>query len=298
MSALPPLPRPTWLPESAWPWPTGQLSTPDGPLAVTDTGTGPTLLLTNVGMWSFVWRDLIRELARDFRCVTLDAPGNGRSYRPAPPGPTLRQAADAIGTVIDRLDLHDLTLVAHDLAGPAAIAAAGSRAERIAGIAAVNTFAWRPTGKGFRGMLGLMGSAPMRGSDAATGWLPRATSGRFGAGRHWSRTDRAVFRAGIDRAATRNLHRYLADARHAEGVYADAEAALRGPLANRPLVTIFGQYNDPLRFQPRWRTLYPTARQHVVPKGGHFPMCDAPAAVAGWLRAWHQQIRVRTTPAP
>jgi hypothetical protein len=44
--------------------------------------------------------------------------------------------------------------------------------ERVSGIAAVNTFAWRPTGAFFRGMLTLMGSAAMREFDAATEFLP------------------------------------------------------------------------------------------------------------------------------
>jgi hypothetical protein len=63
----------------------------------------------------------------------------------------------------------------------------------------VNAFAWRPSGPAFRGMLAVMSSAVVRESDADTGWLPAATSGRFGVGRHWSRADRAAFRAGIDR---------------------------------------------------------------------------------------------------
>ncbi|MGP3955961.1 alpha/beta fold hydrolase [Nonomuraea sp. 3N208] len=82
MSPLEPLDRPAWLAESVWPWPTGALTTPAGRLAVTDAGNGPVLLLIHTGMWSFVWRDLLRRLIPHFRCVTLDAPGNGRSYRP------------------------------------------------------------------------------------------------------------------------------------------------------------------------------------------------------------------------
>jgi pimeloyl-ACP methyl ester carboxylesterase len=136
-------------------------------------------------------------------------------------------------------------------------------------------------------MLALMGSAPIRESDAYTAWLPAATSSRFGVGRHWTRTDRTAFRAGINREARRTIHRYFADARRADPLYAICEAALRGPLADRPLLTVFGQHNDPLRFQPQWRALFPHARQEVVPSGNHFPMCDAPDAVADWIHAWH-----------
>src|SRR5262245_51860366 len=93
------------------------------------------------------------------------------------------------------------------------------RAGRFAALASVNCFAWRPTGAAFRGMLMLMGSAPARASDAMLGWLPRLTSTAFGVGRHWSRTDLAVFRAAIDASARRAWHSYFRDARNAGDLY-------------------------------------------------------------------------------
>jgi haloalkane dehalogenase len=44
---------------------------------------------------------------------------------------TLTDAAIAVGAVIDTLDLHDVTLVAYDLGGPAGIGAAAERTDRI-----------------------------------------------------------------------------------------------------------------------------------------------------------------------
>ena len=167
--------------------------------------------------------------------------------------------------------------------------AAGRRADRFAALVSVNCFAWRPTGAAFRGMLTLMGSAPARGLDGAIGWLPRLTATSFGVGRHWSRTDLAVFRAGIEPSARRAWHGYFRDARDADDLYADLNAGLRGPLADRPLLTIFGQFNDPLRLQRRWKTLYPNARQVKVPRGNHFPMCDDPQLVASAVKAFAQK---------
>jgi pimeloyl-ACP methyl ester carboxylesterase len=270
------------LPRELWPWPGSTVQTPRGPVAITDTGDGPTLLLVHVGLGSFLWRDLIRELAPSLRCVTLDAPGTGRS-----PGTdvNLTGAADAVAAVIDELDLRDITLVVHDLGGPAGIAAAVRTPERIAAIAAMNAFAWRPAGKAFRGMLAVMGSGIARETDALADWLPRLTATRFGVGRHWSRAERSAFRATFGKDGRRALHRYLADARRNDDLYQITQAGLEGPLRDRPLLTVFGQRNDPLNFQPRWKALFPAARQHVIPRGYHFPMCDAPKTVATYLRA-------------
>jgi haloalkane dehalogenase len=284
MKTLAKLDRPSWLSSSAWPWPTYELRQDRGRIAVTDAGHGPTLLFVHVGSWSFVWRDVLLRLQNDFRCVTVDAPGCGLSDRLATP--TLAQAGNAVTAVIDALELRDVTLVAHDLGGPAGFLAAARRADQIAALAAVNCFAWKPTGPVFRGMLGVMGSAPVRELDAATDVLSRVTSTSFGVGRHWSRGDRAVFRAGIDVSARRAWHAYFRDARGADALYAEVDDALRGTLANRPLLTIFGQLNDPLRFQPRWKALFPTAQQLKVRRGNHFPMCDDPDLVAGALKSF------------
>ncbi|HSS23601.1 MAG TPA: alpha/beta fold hydrolase, partial [Mycobacterium sp.] len=278
------LDRPSWLPSSAWPWPTYALTQDQGRIAITDAGHGPTLLFVHVGSWSFVWRDVLLRLQNDFRCVTVDAPGCGLSDRLATP--TLAQAGNAVTAVIDALQLRDVTLVAHDLGGPAGFLAAARRADRIAALAAVNCFAWKPTGPAFRGMLAAMGSAPVRELDAATDVLSRVTSTSFGVGRRLSRSDRAVFRAGIDVSARRAWHTYFRDARGADALYAEVDDALRGTLANRPLLTIFGQLNDPLRFQPRWKALFPAAHQLKVRRGNHFPMCDDPDLVAGALTSF------------
>jgi haloalkane dehalogenase len=284
MKTLATLDRPGWLPPSAWPWDTYALSQPRGRIAVTDIGHGPTLLFVHVGSWSFVWRDVLLRLQNDFRCVTVDAPGSGLSDPVRTP--TLAHAGDAVAAVIDALQLRDVTVVAHDLGGPAGFLAAARRADRIAALAAVNCFAWRPTGPAFRGMLALMGSAPVREVDVTANVLARITSTSFGVGRHWSRTDRAVFRAGIDAPARRAWHAYFRDARGARALYAEVDAALRGTLSDRPLLTIFGQFNDPLRFQPRWKALFPNARQLKVRRGNHFPMCDDPDLVASALKSF------------
>ena len=128
MSHLQLLPRPTWLPPEVWPHDAHALATPVGRIAVTDVGEGPVLLLVHTGMWSYVWRDLIDRLAPAYRCVTLDAPGTGRSERIDGTRISLAASAIAVGAVIEALDLRDVTLVAHDLGGPAGLAAAATHA--------------------------------------------------------------------------------------------------------------------------------------------------------------------------
>lgn len=291
------LDRPAWLPDGIWPFQTFGIPAKDSVLAVTEAGEGPTLLLVHVGAWSIIWRDLVTELAPHFRCVFFDAPGNGQTRSVAKSDVSLEGAADAVAAVIESLDLRRFTLVAHDLGGPAAIAALARMPERVRGIVAMNTFAWRPSGMALRGMLALMGSRVMRELDALTELIPRISQTSFGVGRHMDGPSRRAFRSGMGRPSRRAFHDYLRDARRSDRLYRTVTQALTGSLAHLPLLTIFGQYNDPFGFQKRWKQLYPEARQAVILKGNHFPMCDAPDFVAEAIREWHEEQVARPSGA-
>jgi len=274
-----PIARPKWLPEETYPFEIRALGAGHERIAYTDVGQGPTMLFVHTGMWSFVWRDLIDILRTDFRCITLDAPASGLSGGTSRRHATLREAGARLTRLVGALGLDDLTLVAHDLGGPASLlAAADWPPQTVRRLVAVNAFGWQPSGPLFRGMLGLMGSAPMREIDALTGFLPRITSGAFGVGRHLDRNARRTFRDGVDHRGRRSFHRYMRDARRRD-IYRDIDAATAA-LTTLPLLTIFGEHNDPMHFQRRWVELFPNTTSVVVPKGNHFPMCDAPALVA------------------
>lgn len=287
-ASLKPLRRPQWLPERVWPFQTSTLKVDGSNIAITDVGQGPVLLFVHTGFWSFIWRDVISRLASDFRCICFDAPGTGQSDRLPVRRISLERASRALNAVIQALNLTDITLVVHDLGGPSGIAGAARVQERIRGLCAVNAFAWKPSGIPFRGMLALMGSNVMREFDVLSGILPRITSSAFGVGRHLDAASRKAFYAGIGRQGVRAFHGYLRDARKAGALYEQLDRALAGPFRTLPLLTIFGERNDPLGFQPRWKQLFSDARQVMVSKGNHFPMCDDPNLVAESIREWHR----------
>ena len=105
---------PGCLPESVWPYPLYSLRVSDRRLVFTDTGGhGPVLLFVHVGLWCLMWRDVIGRLSDRYRCITLDVPGSGLSDRTSRQNQTLDSAAQAIGALIDRLDLHGITPVSY-----------------------------------------------------------------------------------------------------------------------------------------------------------------------------------------
>lgn len=281
--------RPLWLPESVWPFQTSYLVVDGSRIAVTDVGQGPVLLFVHTGFWSFIWRDVILRLSSDFRCVCFDAPGTGQSDRVPASDISLERASRALTAIIQALNLTDITLVVHDLGGPSGIAGAARVPERIRALCAINAFAWKPSGVRFKLLLGLLGSTVIREFSAWTGIPARVTSGDFGVGRHLHTSSREAFYAGIGRQGIRAFHSYLRDARKANALYQQVDHALAGPFRRLPLVTIFGERNDPLAFQPHWKQMFSDARQIVVANGNHFPMCDDPGLVASAIRELYSQ---------
>jgi haloalkane dehalogenase len=285
-AALKSYPRPHWLPADVWPFETTMMDVDRASIAVTEAGRGPVLLFYT-GIGQFIWRDVIRRLAPDFRCVTLDPPGIGLSAPVSRSEATLWNSAKAVSATIDAFDLGDFTLVAHDSGGPPSFAAAARHPRAVRGIVCVNTFGWRPSGAAFRGMLAVVGSGLTRQISITTGVLSRVTASPFGVGRHLDSASHDAFRAGLQRSMN-SFHDYLNDALNSD-LYEELSRAFSGPLAHLPLLTIFGERNDPLHFQPRWKALYPGARQLLIPKGNHFPMCDDPDFVADQILRWHRE---------
>jgi pimeloyl-ACP methyl ester carboxylesterase len=287
-----PLVLPQWLPRDVWPFETTQLNVDGSSVALSEAVSGPVLLFYT-GIGSFVWRDVMLRLSDDFRCVVLDPPGIGLSGPVARSATTLANSARAVAAVIEALDLTKVTLVVHDTGGPPALAAAARTPDRFSGIVGVNTFGWKPEGRpAFRGMLAVMGSPVMRTFDVATGLLARITATAFGVGRHLDEDSRRAYRAGIAQGLG-SFHDYMRDARVSDPIYDKIARSVAGPFRRLPLLTIFGEHNDPLGFQPQWKRRFPNARQIVIPKGNHFPMCDAPDAVAEEIRAWHRECVTR-----
>jgi pimeloyl-ACP methyl ester carboxylesterase len=91
-----------------------------GPIEYQDTGgTGLTLvLLHGLLMDGSLWDDVVAELAADFRCLvpTLPLGAHRRAVR-ADADLSLPGLARLVAEFLDRLDLHDVTLVGNDTGG-------------------------------------------------------------------------------------------------------------------------------------------------------------------------------------
>lgn len=288
--------RPQWLPESDYPFHLRTIDLSTGPVTYIDEGDGAPLLFVHAGMWSFIFRDVITSLRSDHRCITFDFPGYGLTETDREVG--VRDMATLTAELIEALDLHDLTIVAHDLGGPVALAAAAETRDRIAGLVLANTFAWTPDRPALTTMLRIMASGPVTAVDAATNIIPAMTATRFGVGRHLDRSGRRAFLGPFrSRAVRRRFHAAMGSILAEPDFTASVADAVAGPLNDLPALTIFGENNDPFGFQKRHAATFPDHEGIIVPRGNHFPMMDAPELFSDTVRDWHARKVMADQPA-
>lgn len=109
-----------------------------------DEGTGPTLLFVHGNpTWSFAWRNLIRGLRTEHRCIAVDHVGCGLSDKPSNYEYRLAQHIANLRRLVEELDLRDITLVAHDWGGAIGAGVAGECPERFQRLVWMNTAAFR-----------------------------------------------------------------------------------------------------------------------------------------------------------
>jgi haloalkane dehalogenase len=127
-----------------------------------DEGEGfPVLMLHGNPTWSFLYRDVIKDLRRDFRCIAPDYPGFGYSDTPAGYHFTPQEHSEWIAALIEELQLVRYVLLVQDWGGPIGLAAALQQPERLAGIVLLNTWAWKPDMSGWL-FSHIMGSGPAK----------------------------------------------------------------------------------------------------------------------------------------
>ncbi|MBL8849023.1 MAG: alpha/beta fold hydrolase [Planctomycetaceae bacterium] len=110
----------------------------------------PVLFVHGNPTWSFVWRNLIRALSPTYRCIAVDHIGCGMSDKPQQYDYTLDRHITNLCTLVETLDLRNVTLVAHDWGGCIGMGAAGRLPDRFARFVLMNTAAFRSTRMPFR----------------------------------------------------------------------------------------------------------------------------------------------------
>lgn len=138
-----------------------------------DEGEGSPLLFVHGNpTWSFAWRNLVTDLSRNHRCIAVDHIGCGFSDKPQDYAYQLVNHVRNLETLIERLDLREITLVAHDWGGAIGMGAATRHPDRFSRLVLMNTAAFRSQAIPWRiaaCRIPLFGTLAVRGFNAFAG---------------------------------------------------------------------------------------------------------------------------------
>lgn len=105
-----------------------------------DEGSGePIILIHGEPTWSYLYRNFIPQLSRNFRVIAPDHMGFGKSETPPDADYTLDRHARNLGALIEDLGLSDITLVMQDWGGPIGTVLASRYPDRMKRFVAMNT---------------------------------------------------------------------------------------------------------------------------------------------------------------
>jgi haloalkane dehalogenase len=108
-----------------------------------DEGAGEPLLFVHGNpTWSFAWRNLIKDLSRDHRCVAVDHIGCGLSAKPQNYPYRLAAHIENLSRLVEQLDLRNATLVAHDWGGAIGMGVVERHRDRFSRLVLMNTAAF------------------------------------------------------------------------------------------------------------------------------------------------------------
>ncbi|MTI29435.1 alpha/beta fold hydrolase, partial [Xanthovirga aplysinae] len=134
---------PEWLDTISYPFENKYIALKAGRMHYVDEGKGDVILfLHGTPTWSFLYRDFIKSLSQDYRCIAIDHIGFGLSEKPKDFVGTPQEHCQNLSEFIQKLDLKNITLVAHDFGGPIGLGAAIKNPDKIKKFILFNTWLW------------------------------------------------------------------------------------------------------------------------------------------------------------
>jgi pimeloyl-ACP methyl ester carboxylesterase len=108
-----------------------------------DEGKGEVILMVHgTPAWSFLYRHLIKDLSKNYRCIAIDHLGFGLSDKPGKYSYKPEELAKNLRHFIEKMNLKNITLMVHDFGGPIGLAYAIEYPENVKKIVLFNTWMW------------------------------------------------------------------------------------------------------------------------------------------------------------
>lgn len=264
-----------WIDRTEYPFESRYLPVEGGRMHYVDEGQGqPILMVHGTPSWSFLYRNLVKDLSRNYRCIAPDHIGFGLSDKPSEWSYRPEDHARNLQKLIEHLGLRDVILVVHDFGGPIGLSYAIEHPENISALVLFNTWMWSLEDD----------PATRRASKIASSGLGKLlyTRANF--------SPRVLLKAlyGDKSKLTREIHRHYTrafpDASQRQGPWTLARELVgssawyeglwdrRDRIAGKPALILWGLKDSAFKEQhlQRWKELFHRGEVLPFPETGHF----------------------------
>ena len=254
-----------------------------------DEGEGIPIVLTHGNPdWSFLNRNIIKELSGEARVIAYDLPGFGFSDTPKDYGFTPQEHVEWISALLfEHLKLEKFIIVVQDWGGPTGLSVATSHPDKVLGVVISNTWAWKPEGKVFELSM-MMRSSEMESKVMEENYF--VTGIMRGSIKKESSSNKAIMDAYEMPFPTKESRKGTAVFPQQITLASDWLGELESKLSTlqeKPVELIFGLKDDALAsqdIQDKWRSYFPKAPVQLLPDAGHFTQEDSPESYVFSLR--------------
>ncbi|WP_435152458.1 alpha/beta fold hydrolase [Haladaptatus sp. DFWS20] len=150
---------PAWVDRELYPFQSNYMAFGPGRLHYIDEGEGhPIVMLHGNPTWSFLYRDLVRGLSDEYRCIVPDYFGFGLSDKPRGWSYRPEDHARIFEAFVEELRLQNFTLIVQDWGGPIGLSYALSHPEKVSSLVIMNTFMWPAENRRMRAFSTILGS--------------------------------------------------------------------------------------------------------------------------------------------
>ena len=282
--------RPEWVDDEMFPFDSHFVELDGNVVHYVDEGSGPILLMLHGNpTWSFLWRDVIRALQDDYRCIALDYPGFGLStarpgYRYLP-----EEHADVVTSFVETLGLTGTTLVGQDWGGPIGLTVEQRRPGTFDRLVLANTWAWPTNGDLYVEFFSrFAGASPLRYLARRLNLVVNAFVPTGHHRRKPTTAEMTHYRRAQDTPARRQASAILPSRITASrAFFTDLESGLPAT-AHLPTLIVWGGADKVFRTKERERleVTFPDHKTVIVEDAGLYVESDAPEDFAAAIRDW------------
>jgi haloalkane dehalogenase len=262
-----------------------------------DEGHGDVILFSHPPLASsFMYRNFIKILSQNYRCIALDYPGFGLSGKSDAYNMSLEKQGQVLEQFMRQLNLNCVYGLGHDTGGPSLFSVAAKNPDWFRGLILTDTIIF-PVSEypKVKRMLEFVGGKVFTWLNAKTNILVKATY-RYGIRtRKLSRIERMEYQKMFDTASKRKqISAMLNNLSQSEGFMEKIKASFEGPLNTKPTLLIYGE-DDPvhkLGIAIRIHQMLPSSVLHIIDKEGHFPHEGQPEKMSALIDHWIRKIQV------